>query len=54
MGFRTQAQVDRLKLPAGKADAYVWDDEQPGLSIRLKGGARSWAVWYQVAASAGR
>ena len=40
MGFRTQAQVDRLRLPAGKADAYVWDDEQAGLSIRLKGAAR--------------
>jgi hypothetical protein len=31
-----------------KADAYVWDDEQPGLSIRLKGGARTWTVWHQV------
>ena len=48
MGFRTQAQVDRLRLPEEKTDAYVWDDEQPGLSIRLKGRARTWTVWYQV------
>jgi integrase len=48
MGFRTQAQVDRLKAPAGKADSYVWDHEQPGLSVRLKGGKRTWTVWYAV------
>ena len=48
MGFRTQAHVDRLWLPEGKADAYVWDDEQPGLSVRLKGKARTWTVWYAV------
>jgi integrase len=53
MGFRTQAQVDKLEPPLDsdgkpKLDAYVWDDEQPGLSIRLKGKARTWTVWYQV------
>ena len=41
MGFRTQAQVDRLRPPEGKADAYVWDDECPGLSIRLQGTAQA-------------
>lgn len=53
MGFRTQTQVDRLKAPLGKdskpkPDAYEWDDEQPGLSVRLKGKARTWTVWYAV------
>ena len=48
MGFRTQAEVNKLTAPEGKADAYFWDDEQPGLSVRLKGKARSWVVWYQV------
>jgi hypothetical protein len=48
MGFRTQAEVNKLTAPEGKADAYFWDDEQPGLSVRLKGKARSRVVWYQV------
>ena len=48
MGFRTQAQADRLRPPEGKIDAYVWDDGCPGLSIRLQGNARRWVVWYQV------
>jgi integrase len=48
MGFRTQAQVDRLRLPEGKPDFYVWDDECTGLSVRLQGKARRWVVWYQV------
>lgn len=48
MGFRTQAQVDRLRPPDGKADGYVWDDECTGLSIRLQGTAKRWVVWYQA------
>ena len=48
MGFRTQAQVDRLRRPEGKADAYVWDEDVTGLSVRLQGQARRWVVWYQV------
>jgi integrase len=48
MGFRTQAQVDRLRLPEGKLDLYVWDDECTGLSVRLQGKARRWVVWYQA------
>jgi integrase len=47
-GFRTQSQVDQLRPQAGKSDAYVWDDECPGLSIRLQGGSRRWVVWYGV------
>src|ERR671919_409136 len=40
MSFRTQAQVDRLRLPAGKTDVYEFDSECTGLSIRLQGKAK--------------
>jgi integrase len=46
MGFRTQSQVDRLRLPEGRAEAYIFDDEQVGLSVRLQGKAKRWVVWY--------
>ena len=45
MGFRTQAQVERLRLPEGKTDGYVWDDECTGLSIRVQGSGRRYVVW---------
>jgi integrase len=48
MGFRTQAQVDKLKVPAGKSEAYIFDDECTGLSVRIQGKARTWVVWYQA------
>jgi hypothetical protein len=48
MGFRTQTQVDRLRLPAGKSDVYIFDDEVTGLSVRIQGQARRWVVWYQA------
>jgi integrase len=48
VGFRTQAQVDRLRLPAGKVDVYVFDEECTGLAVRLQGRARRWVVSYQV------
>jgi integrase len=49
MGFRTQREVDSLKAPAGRADAYVYDDETPGLSIRFQKGQRRWVVHYSAA-----
>jgi integrase len=48
MGFRTQAQVDKLRLPAGKSEGYFFDDECTGLSVRIQGSARTWVVWYQA------
>lgn len=48
MGFRTQAQVNGLRLPSGKADAYFFDDQCTGLSVRLQGSAKRWVVWYQA------
>lgn len=49
MGFRTQGDVDRLKAAEGKGDSYSWDENQPGLSVRIKGRLKSYVVWYSVA-----
>jgi integrase len=48
MGFRTQAQVDKLKLPPGKAEHWEFDEGCTGLSVRIQGKARTWVVWYSV------
>ena len=48
MGFRTQEQVDRLRLPAGKSDHWEFDAGCTGLSIRLQGRKRTWVVWYHA------
>jgi integrase len=48
MSFRTQSQVDRLRLPEGRTDAYVFDGEQRGLSVRLQGRSRTWVVHFQA------
>ena len=44
-----QKIVDRLELPAGKNAIIFWDDECPGLGVRLQGSARRWIVRYRVA-----
>ena len=49
MEFKRQSDVDKLKLPAGKSEAYIFDDDCTGLSVRLQGIARTWVVWYSVA-----
>ncbi len=48
MAFRTQAQVDKLRLPPGKSEVYHFDEVCTGLSVRIQGSARSWVVWYQA------
>jgi integrase len=48
MPFRTQAQVDKLKLPAGKAEHWEFDEGCTGLSVRIQGKAKAWMVWYAV------
>jgi integrase len=48
MGFRTQEQVDRLRLPAGKVEHWEFDEGCTGLSVRMQGRARAWVVWYQA------
>jgi len=47
MAFKTQRDVDRLTLPAGKSEAFFFDGRVPGLSVRLqRTGAATFAVWY--------
>jgi integrase len=48
MEFKRQSDVDKLKLPAGKSETYIFDDDCTGLSVRLQGNARTWVVWYQA------
>ena len=48
MSFKTQRDVDRLSLPAGVADRFIFDDQCQGLSVRLQGAKRSWVIHYTV------
>jgi integrase len=41
--------VERLKLPPGKSDWIVFDDDLPGFGLRIReGGARTWLVQYRI------
>lgn len=43
--------VNSLTLPPGKADAIYFDNDVPGLGLRLRGGGkRSWIFQYQIGA----
>jgi integrase len=45
----TQARVQELVLPANKTDHIVFDDECPGLGVRVRlGGSRTWVYQYQI------
>jgi integrase len=47
----TQANAAKAKLPAGKSEAFYWDDEMPGFGLRLReGGARTFIVQYKIGA----
>jgi hypothetical protein len=47
----TQATVNKLALPTDKTDAIYFDDDLPGLGLRLRaGGSRSWIFQYQIGA----
>jgi hypothetical protein len=48
MGFRTQRDVDQLKAPADRVDAYFFDDDCQGLSVRFQAGKSSWVVHYRA------
>ena len=41
----TQKAVDAIGLDA---DRVVWDDETPGLGVRVQSGRRSWIIRYRV------
>lgn len=43
--------VDKLSLPAGKAELIVFDENMPGFGIRLRaGGSAAWIAQYRVGA----
>jgi hypothetical protein len=45
----TQPMVSKLALPPGKNDAIYFDDDVPGLGLRLRGGGkRSWIFQYGI------
>jgi integrase len=45
----TQPTVNGLALPTGKTDAIFFDDDVPGLGLRLRsGGKRSWVFQYGI------
>lgn len=45
----TAKSISTLKLPAGKTDHLEWDDEIPGLGLRLRaGGSRNWVFQYAL------
>src|SRR5688572_5362261 len=47
MAFRTQRDLDRLTLPAGKAEVFHFDARCPGLAVRIqRTGAPAFTVWF--------
>jgi integrase len=47
----TQATIQRLALPKGKAEAIYFDDDLPGFGLRLRsGGSRNWIIQYALGA----
>jgi integrase len=44
----TPATVSALTLPAGKTEAFFWDDGIPGFGVRLRGGSRTFIIQYRV------
>ena len=45
----TTKEVATLTLPPGKSDALYFDDDVPGLALRVRaGGKRSWVFQYRV------
>lgn len=45
----TKVNLAKLNLPAGKAEAIVFDDDMPGFGLRIRsGGKRTWIVQYRL------
>jgi len=45
----TAKSIHTLKLSAGKTDQLFWDDDIPGLGLRLRaGGSRNWVFQYAL------
>jgi integrase len=47
----TQARIQGLALPEGKAEAIFFDDDLPGFGLRLRaGGSKNWVIQYALGA----
>jgi integrase len=47
----TQANVAKIKLPAGKSEHIEWDESLPGFGLRLReSGSKNWIVQYKIGA----
>src|SRR5438105_1455223 len=47
----TKPNVNGLKIPIGKSEAIVFDDQLPGFGVRLRGGGkRTWVAQYRIGA----
>jgi integrase len=45
----TSEKVDTLKVEAGKADRFVWDDKVSGFGVRVhSGGKKTWIIQYRI------
>jgi integrase len=44
----TKGEVDKLTLPRGKSDHFVWDDAMPGFGIRLRGQNKTYVIQYRA------
>jgi integrase len=42
--------IASLKLPDGRSEHFVWDDDLPGFGVRLRGNSVRWTVQYRVGA----
>ena len=44
----TKATIAKIKIPAGKSELLVFDDDLPGFGLRLRaGGSASWIIQYR-------
>jgi integrase len=46
----TQSAVDSLALPPGKTDQVFWDEDVPGLGVRLRPSGKTWFYRYRIGA----
>lgn len=44
----TERRVEQLRCPPGARERVVWDLGQPGLAVRVQGGAASYVTWYRI------
>jgi integrase len=44
----TKGEVDKLTLPTGKSDHFVWDDGMPGFGVRLRGQNKTYVIQYRA------